>query len=527
MPVFLPLKDYRADVDGIVDFVWRTIKSFNGDVSRQAVVEALEDKRMILLMDGLDEIQSSVRENFNTDLEAFIRSYPGNVVVISSRPVYAFVSYTRFSLFDIQPLTKAQALELIKKLKFWDEDNKQSFLKALDEHLFSSHYEFASNPLLLTIMLMTYSEFGEVPAKMHVFYAKAYETMARLHDATKGSFKRPLHTGLTPEEFAKYYAEFCARTYMDEIFEFDNRTFQAYMNKVIKHQNSANSQKSTELNARDFKLDLTDNLCIMYQEGDILYFIHRSFQEYFAALYFSSVYDESLYKVGKFFDKMQHRSYSDTTFDMLYDMIPKKVERYIFLPFLQDLINSCEAESKEQEYWNFLMKEYPIIYVDEGKTGDTDSNEPQSFLYATIVQNENLSSQEQLDDLQWPGDIHAMPSNDWVDAFESFLSDSDFDNFPDPDSIPDDELDVMERIYKDDLPIQYDDYFGEPEVIGKTYEIEMYKLEKNPIKYKEIRDFMLQPNFPLYQEYENVKRYYKDLKSRADKEQRSDELFDD
>uniref|UniRef100_UPI0023B24706 hypothetical protein n=1 Tax=Proteus mirabilis TaxID=584 RepID=UPI0023B24706 len=75
----------------------------------------------------------------------------------------------------------------------------------------------------------TYSSFGEVPAKMHVFYSKAYETMARLHDASKGSFKRPLHTKLTPEEFAKYFAEFCARTCGDEMLEFDERSFNAYM----------------------------------------------------------------------------------------------------------------------------------------------------------------------------------------------------------------------------------------------------------------------------------------------------------
>ena len=100
--------------------------------------------------------------------------------------------------------------------------------------------------------------------------------MARLHDASKGSFKRPLHTKLTPEEFAKYFSQFCARTYKDEILEFDSRLFNAYMNKVLKtaapeHQN---------IPPRDFLLDLTDNLCIMYREGEQYYFIHRSFQEY-------------------------------------------------------------------------------------------------------------------------------------------------------------------------------------------------------------------------------------------------------
>lgn len=99
-----------------------------------------------------------------------------------------------------------------------------------------SHKQFASNPLLLTIMLMTYTSYGEVPAKRHIFYSKAYETMARLHDASKGAYVRPMHTQLSPEDFAVYFSEFCARTYKAEILEFDERIFSEYMEKVIGHQ---------------------------------------------------------------------------------------------------------------------------------------------------------------------------------------------------------------------------------------------------------------------------------------------------
>ena len=186
------------------------------------------------------------------------------MIVITSRPIYNFITYSKFSIFDIEPLTKSQALSLIDKLDFWDLAAKKSFTEALDRQLYNSHYQFASNPLLLTIMLMTYSSFGEVPAKMHVFYSKAYETMARLHDATKGSFKRPLHTKLTPEDFAKLFAEFCARTYRDEELEFTDITFAAYMKKVLKDTFA----EKAGVTPRDFLLDLTDNLCVMYHEGE-------------------------------------------------------------------------------------------------------------------------------------------------------------------------------------------------------------------------------------------------------------------
>ena len=238
-------------------------------------------------------------------------------------------------MFDVEPFSKEKALELIDKLEYHDPESKAKFRDDLDKKLYRSHQQFASNPLLLTIMLMTYTSYGEVPAKRHVFYAKAYETMARLHDASKGAYVRPMHTGLTPEDFAVYFAEFCARTYRAEVLEFNERIFNSYMEKVIQHQH-----RKIDATPRDFLLDLTENLCIMYKEGEKYYFIHRSFQEYFSAVFFSNQMDDQLERIGVFFENQRHRQFGDRTFDMMYDMIPNRIDRYIFLPFLKICGNS-------------------------------------------------------------------------------------------------------------------------------------------------------------------------------------------
>ena len=522
-PFFLSLKNYKDTTSGIVDFIWKSAREFDAVISQNDIITALQEKNLVLLMDGLDEIQSTIRENFDTDLEAFIKSYPGNTIVITSRPVFSFITYSKFSVFDIQELTKEQALELVQKLEFWDTAAKENFMKDLDRHLYTSHYQFASNPLLLTIMLMTYTTFGEVPAKMHVFYSKAYETMARLHDASKGTFKRKLHSKLTPEEFAKYFAEFCARTYTEEVLEFTERTFSAYMAKVLKDSYA----EFTGVQPRDFLLDLTDNLCIMYREGEKYYFIHRSFQEYFAAVHFASSYDNKLKKVGDFFERMQHRSYTDRTFAMLYDMIPAKVERFIFLPFLESLMSDCSKAGDDEEYWEFLERMYPALYYEEGETGDSYPNEPQSFLYQSIVREKLLEAASDLDDYGWPKQIYDLPTKTWVSAYREFTDDEGFYNYPDPVLIREELLEDTTVFAEEDLPSQYFDYFGSPDEVGITVEIEIYELRKNPAKYAWLRDFMEQAEFPILREYCNVKKYYEELKARIEKENDSNSLFDD
>lgn len=522
IPVFLSLKDYKENTVSILDFIYSALKVFDETIKKQSVIKALQQKQFILLLDGLDEIQTGARDAFETDIEAFIKSYPGNMIVTTSRPINAFISYSKFSVFEIEPLSKKQALDLVEKLDFWDVTAKKNFISALDASLYYSHVQFASNPLLLTIMLMTYSTFGEVPAKMHVFYSKAYETMARLHDASKGSFKRPLHTKLTPEEFAKYFAQFCARTYADEILEFDEMSFSSYMKKALK----GSYAEQQGVSAHDFLLDLTDNLCIMYREGNKYFFIHRSFQEYFAAVYFASEYDAKLYNVGMFFEKRQHRSYTDRTFDMLHDMIPEKVERFIFFPFLEKLLTDC-AKAKNSDYWDFLERQYPALYYDEGNTGESYLNEAQSFLYKTIVKSKQLGSMTDIDDVAWPKQVSNLPAREWVYANQVFLEYEAYEKYPDPDAIPEELLEDCQLIFRDELPSQYSDYFGEPETEGLTIEIEIYDLRKNPSNYAELCSFMESSSFPLMEEYENIKAYYLQLKTDADKEKDSEDLFED
>ena len=100
---------------------------------------------------------------------------------------------------------------------------------------------------------------------------------------------------------------------------------------------------------------LCDNLCLMYFESGKYHFTHRSFQEYFCALFFSKQKDRTLEGIGDFFDNLRSRNYGDKTFSMLYDMIPGKIDEYVFIPYLKKLFEECDAGDG---YWTFLETMY-------------------------------------------------------------------------------------------------------------------------------------------------------------------------
>jgi len=395
LPVLLPLRKYNGSLQSIAEFACQEVCAFDSSIRPEQVNYLLETGRCALLLDGLDEIPSSARSGLEEELETAIKRYPGARYILTSRPSTNFQSFQRFTVLELQLFRKEQALTMIDMLYYPDADAKAEFRRELDETLYRTHTEFTGNPLLLTIMLMTYSVNGNIPRKRSAFYALAYETMARRHDAAKGSFARSTETALAPDEFAKYFAEFCARTYKDEVLEFTEQSFAFYMDRVI----ASRGGEGNSLTAEKFLSDLTGHLCLMVQEGENYSFIHRSFQEYFCALFFSVQMDDTLGKTARFFGERRGRSCSDRTFDLLYEMIPEKIDRFILLPYLTALWENCD---RKQGYWTYLEQVYPVLY-----SAGTDSalffeTYPIPFFYDFITRKTQLRFTGEIDRMEWP-----------------------------------------------------------------------------------------------------------------------------
>lgn len=487
VPIFIPLKDYNDTYHDLFGYIYEKIESLGGADNIDDFAHLLTDGECLLLFDGLDEIKSDYRKKFERDLELFADKYADNMFIISSRPTGSFVSLHRFTVLDLCPFSKAQALTLIDKLEFRPDEPiiKSNFRNELDKNLFITHREFTQNPLLLTIMLMTYEQFAEIPSKMHIFYREAYIALSQKHDASKGAYKRVLKTGLTADQFADYFAEFCARSYRDEKFEFTDVLFDKYFNSL--HERT---KGPSGISASDFRDDLVENMCLMYYESGKYHFTHRSFQEYFCALYFSKQKDKTLQHIGDFFEHKRSRNYTDKTFDMLYDMISEKVEEYIFEPFLISLFKECDERNG---YWTFLQRIYPVLYYEDGETNGYSENEPESFLYDSIVKIRGIQAVLGHDDL--PFDEYFV-TNEWV-----YLN----EQYQDPDIDTDCLIDIEE------VPWEYKEMYGEPEIVGKNYEIHIADVVEHPQLHKSLMDILDNDDFPIKAEYLEVREYMQEL----------------
>lgn len=279
IPIFIELKslnDFEFLDNRLIDFIYQEIRNHHLDLEKQYFEVTLNAGRYTIIFDGLDEVNPSKRSWLDREIKEFVTLYNENRYVLSSRPSEEFIGWNQFIEYEISKMDKEQALALINKLNY-DEKVKKRFYKELKGHLYDTHKSFASIPLLLTIMLMTYEAGASIPNNLTDFYNQAFYTLYQRHDASKSGYKRELKAKLTPEEFRNILAYIGLKTFFEGKVDFDRTTLDDIITKYCLKYN-------LELKTNDIVYDATHSACMMLQEGVSLKFSHRSFQEYFAAV---------------------------------------------------------------------------------------------------------------------------------------------------------------------------------------------------------------------------------------------------
>lgn len=361
IPIFVELKDLNAIDDDyeISDFLFRKLYDLGEFTNKQNMQYALQTGAFVFLLDGYDEILSSKQDAFFRKLDSFCDRYSSNYFIISSRPYSEFVEFQRFTVLTLCDLTKAQALSLIRRIEF-DPEIKERFISALDEKLYDQHKSFASNPLLLSIMLLTFDNYAEIPEKLHLFYANAFETLYSKHDATKAGYRREFHSALSFDNFKKVFSYFCFITYRQRKTKFTHDEMLSVIKKI--------SNGVIKFDPDNFIFDLENAVCLMHKDGLDYVFSHRSFQEYFSAIFLKELPDQQMRKLGLELIEKDLLSFSyDNVFPMLRDMTEQRFEQNILLPYVNELELHCDTPDKYDFYFDVLQPGLRFKAIDNGK----------------------------------------------------------------------------------------------------------------------------------------------------------------
>ncbi|MBE5881628.1 MAG: NACHT domain-containing protein [Lachnospiraceae bacterium] len=287
VPVLLQLRrisNQESEQISIIDLIYTCMKDFDIQLPVEQFEYSLRLGKYLFLMDGFDEVKEERAKETAEAIQNFCSKYPKNPCIITSRPRRDTSPLETFTEVRSKTLNLQQAVLLSSKI--WKEDEKtRGFCRQLEEELYEKHKDFAENPLLLSMMFLTFMKNNSVPEHLAEFYSKAYDAIYSAHDShDKGYFLREFKCkDLDENGFRMMLCHFCFHTYFKEIYEFSEKELLGFLNQSIQKLGIR------DVKAKDYLKDLCDVVCILVEEGDVYRFSHRSFQTYFAACYTSNI----------------------------------------------------------------------------------------------------------------------------------------------------------------------------------------------------------------------------------------------
>ena len=278
VPIFVELRQLSGDKT-ILDIICSELNPIDDEFDKDFILKLIRRGDFVFFLDGYDEIPFAERDKATIALQEFIAKSANNNFILTSRPESALASFADFQQFVVQPLSKEEAFELIRK---YDDRGPlaEQLIDELEGDMLKNVEEFLTNPLLVSLLYKAYQFKPSVPLKKPTFYRQVYDSLFEDHDLTKpGSYKREKRSGLDVDDFNRVLRALGFFTVKLGQVEYTK-------DEVLSHIGQAkNSCAGLSFNANDFLNDLLTTVPLFLQEGQQYKWNHKSIQEYFAALF--------------------------------------------------------------------------------------------------------------------------------------------------------------------------------------------------------------------------------------------------
>jgi hypothetical protein len=303
IPLLIELRHYirskqEQESNDFLEFIHHG-SQWVGHLDQLELVSWLENGRVILLLDGLDEIvDRQLRATVMKQIHDFTRRFPKNIILITSRvhdygPAIQELSNAGFFHYKLEDLDRSQIKDFLER---WhdatygpgvDKDHKRErLLQAIGQS--KAIQELAANPLLLSLMAIL-NRAQELPRDRAHLYEKASEVLlhqwdveAKLLDDPKLK-NYPVEIGFRDKRAMLRRVAFSMQNSSQGLagnsISYDelHACLKDYLQTVKEAQNAPSIADLIIEQLRE------RNFVLCFLGGDQYGFVHRTFLEYYSA----------------------------------------------------------------------------------------------------------------------------------------------------------------------------------------------------------------------------------------------------
>ena len=349
IPVFIELKTFASSEIDIEKIIIEEFRICGFPVPDQFTAKALEQGKLLILLDGLDEVPSQNLNETISQIQNFVDTYHQNRFIASCRTAAYRHNFRRFSDVAMADFDDEQIQQFINNW-FHGEDDQQTKTgekcwELLEKPENQAAKELAHTPLLLTFLCLVYDRSQNFPNNRSVLYKNALRILLEEWAAEKRILQEEIYQGLHTEleelllskiaytGFASNRLFFSQSEIVDQI-----KTFLAGNLNAPQHLNG-----EAVLNAIAIQQGI-----LVERARDVFSFSHLTLQEYLTAQYIDD---------HRLVEKLVTEHLTDEPWnevfllvagvmrggaDNLLLLMEKEAQKYINTPKLQALLNWAE-----------------------------------------------------------------------------------------------------------------------------------------------------------------------------------------
>ncbi len=344
-PFFIELR--KIEESSILDYLKQQLEDIGLSLIEGDVEILLQSRKVVLMLDGFDEVTSSRRHRLLNEINQLKTRYNCSVIV-TSRPGTEICTEIDIINFKVKTLNCNEIISIISKL---DRNAVNEELKDLIINNVQLQGTLVS-PILVNLLYVCYPYLDIVPKNVIDFYDKLFITLFSRHDKIK-NFNRERSSQVSSIEAGNIFNAFCFDSLNKNVMEFTEESLYKFLNSALKLNGT-----SLELTEK-VQNDLIDITCLIQKDGfDKYLFLHKSIQEFHAAKFIASlphVHKEKFYL--KLLEVIDEEDKFDNVLQFLKEIDTNDYNALLVLKYFQNKkLNRLNTESKDTVLGNIISE---------------------------------------------------------------------------------------------------------------------------------------------------------------------------
>jgi predicted NACHT family NTPase len=297
VPIFITLRDFAEESreSGKVSLLHFISQAWQiaGVTNSSALKTLLQAGRILLLLDGLDEVLNQDSTKVLREIRKFSEKYHNNQFVVSCRTAAQRLQLPGFTDVEIAPFTQAQIttfaqkwfVALAKRDPQTGQAQSRQFMQKLDLPENWQFRQLVVTPLFLHLACWMFQGQEKFPVKRSEFYKQGLDLLLGKWDEAKGIDRDDVYRDFQLPQKLRLLSQLAAVTFEQGQYFFEQRIVEQYIEEYLQNLPGA------ILEPEELQLDSEAMLkAIEAQHGilierarGIFSFSYLAFQEYFTA----------------------------------------------------------------------------------------------------------------------------------------------------------------------------------------------------------------------------------------------------